>query len=562
MQTNNVHFTVPHTIFIYRDTTAMRKGLITIGMCLLATYLTTPVVAGSVAKDKQVTITYHGIRPTDPHGMQGLRNPARGFRWENRFASPKAQWQPHHWLRKIQNGPGAIDGITMTQGYVELQKYYHTPILPSSVMHRLQRDFDALRRNGLKVILCFRYRMHKSQPGPTLDIIMGHIHQLAPVLKKNMDVIAALQAGFIGMYGEWHNSAHKLGRKAKQKVITALLHILPPQRRLELRYPKDKSNYIQYMSRRSAWEPITAQYAQSYPMRPASRIGIFDAGFLILDNDAGTFAPPPSKSFHYMAQESLFVPMEGELFWTSSPYQRDGTNGKKAILRMWKQHYTFFSYAHGNSYYEGWQWKKKYGAKYAIDQWRKKHVGPKFLKQNHLPFSKSYFEGADHELVKRSIFDYIRDHLGYRLELQQAQYTSTVEQGGDMAIDVTFVNHGFAAPINPRPVYFVLIGPKGTVTQLPKVRSHARRWYPCVPNDRTQLAPAYHWILHCSLPEGLAPGQYRIGVWLPDQSPYLQYDPSYAIRVANRDATWWVSPAKLYGINVLGKVQIKANSLK
>eukprot|EP00729_Bicosta_minor_P021654 gene21654-8585_t len=44
-----------------------------------------------------------------------------------------------------------------------------------------------------------------------------------------------------------------------------------------------------------------------------------------------------------------------------------------------------------------------------------------------------------------SIFDYIRDHLGYRLEVAAFIFAAEL------------VNYGFAAPVNPRPVQLVLL---------------------------------------------------------------------------------------------------------
>ena len=35
--------------------------------------------------ESTTTVAYHGIRPTDPKGYVGLRNPDRGFRMETRF---------------------------------------------------------------------------------------------------------------------------------------------------------------------------------------------------------------------------------------------------------------------------------------------------------------------------------------------------------------------------------------------------------------------------------------------------------------------------------------------
>jgi len=44
--------------------------------------------------------------------------------------------------------------------------------------------------------------------GPTLEWILRHVDQLAPVIRDNADVIYVMQAGFVGAWGEWHSATH------------------------------------------------------------------------------------------------------------------------------------------------------------------------------------------------------------------------------------------------------------------------------------------------------------------------------------------------------------------
>ena len=58
-------------------------------------------------------------------------------------------------------------------------------------------------------------------------------------------------------------------------------------------------------------------------------------------------------------------------------------------------------------------------------------------------------------------------------------------------------------------------------------------------------------------PQAVSPGIYRLGLWLPDVSERLKYNPRYAIRCANGDVDWWISKDGRYGVNVLATIQIK-----
>ena len=312
---------------------------------------------------------YSGIRPDDQNGRVGLPNPERGFRWENRIGSFKTKWANEKWLNSIK--ASADDGVTMTQAYCELLDYCNMELIPEAKLRQLEQSFAAVRKSGIKLILCFRYEMNvKDKKGPTVEIVLSHIEQLKPILLQNMDIIAAFQAGFIGLYGEWHRSYHKLDKNpaAQEEVLRALLDILPPNRKMLLRYPRHENAFVKRVSAREDLQPISSTEAHS--LRAEARIGFSDHGFMVGKNDAGTFAPRPSRDYDYMSQESLFLPMDAEFFWAWSTYGRLKDDGLEAIKRLWEHHYTFFSYAHNHSRYEGSGWKTKLNARYSLDEWK------------------------------------------------------------------------------------------------------------------------------------------------------------------------------------------------
>lgn len=52
-----------------------------------------------------------------------------------------------------------------------------------------------------------------------IEVISTHIDQLAPILLCHKDLIFALEAGFIGTWGEWHDSTNGNDAAAAQKVV-------------------------------------------------------------------------------------------------------------------------------------------------------------------------------------------------------------------------------------------------------------------------------------------------------------------------------------------------------
>lgn len=508
------------------------------------------------------TVTYHGIRPTDPGGRDGLWNPERGFRIETLIAEPPGQpaWGPaHHLLGLVPEGFSddwwLLDcaryrehGLTMAQTYCYLDSYVGVP-LPDEKLECLRRSLWALRSHGYKALLRFAYeRTTDRTAGPTLDDIRAHMAQLRPIVRQNADIIHVLQAGFVGAWGEWHSSAHGLETDHAKlaDIVASVLDMLPNGRMTQVRVPKYK-RWVLEEPVLGGFQQVTAETAHT--TRPDARIGFHDDGFLAGETDGGTwpeapnYGSPGNPEFDYMTDESPYVPVDGELFWSDQGGKIDGL---RAAERMRLHHYTTFSLAHSFSDREG--------APYSIDDWMKTEITERQVRERSLPLSDGYFEDEGGQPVPRTQFEYIRDHLGYRIELRSATFPRSVRAGHDATARARLVNRGFSVPHNPRPVLAVLIDEKGRVVSVCDTNADPRTWQPFAPGDPT-FAPLEH-VVSAKVRADVDPGQYRLGLWLPDAAESLRYDPRYAVRVANRDVPWWTDRDGTYGANVLGTITV------
>ena len=186
---------------------------------------------------------------------------------------------------------------------------------------------------------------------------------------------------------------------------------------------------------------------------------------------------------------------------------------------------------------------------YSMIVWKKSMINADSLRKYHMPVSDHYFQKKDGTLVSRSIFDYIRDHLGYRIELQRLGMPQTIRNGEALTLNLEFINRGFAGFSSERPAYFVLIDEKEGIMELPALFSSSD-CQPYQPGDVT-YTPFGSLNLICR--EGTCFLREIIvwGLWLPDVSERLKYNPRYAVRCANGDVDWWVSKDGKYGVNVL-----------
>jgi hypothetical protein len=216
------------------------------------------------------------------------------------------------------------------------------------------------------------------------------------------------------------------------------------------------------------------------------------------------------------------------------------SSAAKAIERFRLQHYSTFSYVHGFSGLE----KPVYGV---IDAWKDTPITAAELAAGRYPFSPDYFAGAE-----RTAFEYIRDHLGYRLEARQTRFDTTARHGGTLHIELELINRGFAAPVNPREIIFVLGHASGAIFEIPS-GVDARTLQPHRPGD-PQFQPIVHRIaVDAAISADLPMGEWSLNLWMPDGRESLRLRPDYAARLAN-DVAWYDIDGR--GVGRLGSILV------
>ena len=171
-------------------------------------------------------------------------NPERGFRHELHPDENGTLSQPV--LDQLR-----VNNLTVGQTYWYLPS---VPVLTNDTLDGVVKTLKTLRSVGVKSL--FRFAYDRCNSGPigegnyTAATILGHISQLADRFQGEIDVVYALQAGFVGCWGEWHGSrnlADPFGpeRKSVQAVLHAALYeLLPPDRKVTLRYPALKFDAV------------------------------------------------------------------------------------------------------------------------------------------------------------------------------------------------------------------------------------------------------------------------------------------------------------------------------
>ncbi len=508
---------------------------------------------------------YQGIRPTDRFGRCGLLNPERGLRLEVQVGRLTTDRYPEIYQQDFMRAQGGYysdyywvwqaeqyrtDGVTVVQAYCYLDRYMDCEI-PSEALDAIQRSFDRAREAGIKFLLRFAYGHDDNQFAcPDLLRILAHMDQLAPLIQRNADVIYVLQCGFLGAWGEFHSSANGIDRKIECtcEVVRKTLEILPDDLFTQMRRGEYKMRNLKALN---AFEVLSDRIA--FTQHPAARIGFFNDATLANIGDAGTwteapYGQPGSAQFDYVTTEAPFMPVDGELFWTGSIAQRN-SDGGLCSERLRLHHYTTFSYVHSYS-----QLDKMHGVPHTIDDWKAWPVSEADLRARRLPVSDGYFAGSgETPVVVRTAFEYIRDHLGYRLEMQHAEWPDETAAGRDFTVSCALINRGFSTPIKRRAARVLLLHASGECVDIPS-DGQAQAWQPYTPGD-AGFAPLTHSITaRIRLPETMKAGEWEVALWLPDAAETLSLRPEYAIRLANRDTPWREVGGR--GCNILGRVLV------
>ena len=510
------------------------------------------------------TIRYHGIHPDDPGGRDGLANPERGFRLESYIGQTPGSkmWGQGAWLKEhVSRGYSdnwflmntfryKAYGITLHQAYCYLTGFYDKPLTGEQLAY-IKHSLDRMRQAGQKILLRFAYEQStSSENGPTAERILQHLDQLALLLKKNSDIIYVLQAGMVGAWGEWHSSVHQIEKDHTllAEIVTKELEILPKDRMIQLRVmPKYKASVL---GKPVSDSSIRLDAHSAFNGTPVARLGFHNDGTLANSSDGGTWTEPPfyassgNSAFDRVTEDSPYMAVDGELYWSD---QGGKIDGMRAIKRFRMHHYTSFSLTHSYSGFEG--------KRYSIDHWMETPLTVEQLQKERLPVSDGYFYDHANKPVVRTIFEYIRDHLGYRLELQQAVFPKSIKNGQPFDVRVSLINRGFATLINRRPVYLVMINTSVQPVSMHKCNVNPQSWQPYMPGDST-FKPLPHTITETMEVQGMSPGEYLMGLWLPDASESIRTDSRYAIRMANRDVPWWETADGKYGVNILGTLKI------
>ncbi|MGC1633472.1 MAG: DUF4874 domain-containing protein, partial [Gelidibacter sp.] len=245
---------------------------------------------GKIKDDSVVEIAYKASTSV-------ISNPERGFMHQWSVASEGAPLNLVT-LESLKN-----ENVTIILRLYNLASFKNSD-LSEVQLNLIKTDFERLRTAGVKCVLRFAYNENQDETDAPLSIIERHLDQLKPIFTDNADVIAFVQAGFIGAWGEWYYTTNNLTTPENKKaVVKKLLEVLPKEIKIQLRTPLYKQQAFNYST------PIDASVG--YGTADIARVGFHNDCFLASTDDYGTYQNVTIEK-SYVSKEAFFVPTGGE----------------------------------------------------------------------------------------------------------------------------------------------------------------------------------------------------------------------------------------------------------
>lgn len=396
---------------------------------------------------------------------------------------------------------------------------FTTKPISEEILQKIDQDMEEVRQAGLKLIPRFVYTTRAVKGDcpegficpPYGDaskaIILQHIAQLKPLLHKNADVIACVQMGFIGTWGENYytdyfgdaSSNGKQGEKLNDEnwkdradILKALLQAVPSDRMVQVRYPQFIQKYIYGVNAGHNSKPLSSK--EAFSGTDAARIGLHNDCFLSGSNDVGTYEDYGTTTTarisdtsvvmqfrNFMQARGKYAVVGGETCMDSYSPQNNCEPMGRAEGEIAKMGYSFLNAHYNNEVNNDWQ------------------------------------DGGCMDNIKRK--------LGYRFVLKQALIPRNISRGSKSSVTISLSNIGYASPYNKRPVELILRGVdnKGFHRQI--IKTEIQRWHPGNIDLQVRL----------TVPKELPAGRYEVLLNLPDQYETISKRPEYSIRLANKD---------------------------
>ena len=144
-----------------------------------------------------------------------------------------------------------------------------------------------------------------------------------------------------------------------------------------------------------------------------------------------------------------------------------------------------------------------------MGRWKRQEITPELLAERGILCDLAWFCNESGERVSRSVFAYVRDHLGYRLQAKTLRLEGDWKPGAQMHAAMTVSNYGFAAGFHLHAGFAMLDSSGRVLCECPA--GEPDQWRAAQPGGAGE-APRYTAAAWVPLPK--KSGEYRLAFYL------------------------------------------------
>ena len=400
---------------------------------------------------------------------------------------------------------GLKEPCSLAFAYIYLTPW-HLSDLPEDAIKVIEAMFEYCRLRKYKLDVCFCYNnqyainCHLSQENKDKlasecadeATILKHIDQLAPVIAEYKDCCFNIKNGFIGFVGEWAAS-FQWPEVNYDKITMAIVDKLcaPNGLYFSHRHPSYtesvRKNYPEWENIKWIGFNNCAFYGEQ------QKEGWHSGGFQLGDKEGW---------WEHICKTGAYYPVTGELY-TSGAMNRYNAivSGKEAILELAHHWHTTLSF-----------WHCKYDASYdqinIMKEWEKQEINTNWLKAQGIIYDPNWFVDDNGNPVPRNTYEFIRDHLGYKLVADKVNLKT---EGDKIKVDMSFKNYGFSAAFNLTSGFAVLDDKFNVVSEVNA--GDPTKWYSHDPeNWKSDVVLDHSVSAELDIPE--TPGVYYVSFYL------------------------------------------------
>ncbi len=431
-------------------------------------------------------------------------NPDRGWRSEEIYFVPKIELlksKPEDYtyekllalVEKNLEANTLGETVTISRVYFRMSNYQFTPELPDEVYKYIDNICKAYAKLGVKMYWEAYYQQGSyATEGAHKSVILKHLDTFGKIWKNNKDTIYAVCFGLIGGYGEWTTLGDNLidedidpktlsaeereaqNNKGKREIADKLLSLLPKDTYLTMRRPELKNQTI-------------SKDNPKYYMIGFAQDAFFGKMFPYDDYGQGGWRPNDENEWWKMSiEESPYAPNDGELFTTR--YFKDNgiyVEPYSSIQAFSELHETTFSVNHG---YGDINTFNASLSETVLQGWKGEEITQEKLKELGVFYSPGWFKDDNGNTIKRNVFEYVRDYLGYRFSAKTLKISGGTKAGESIKLNMSLQNYGFSAAFNLKSGFAILDKDNKVVSEV--FAGDPTKWHSSDPknySDRTLL---------------------------------------------------------------------------